>query len=822
MLRGGPCPRRTVTGRRGNSTAASGWALAGLLAGAVVVVSGPSRAEAAVRDREPELSSLVERVSDAAASVSEAEKTAAKDIVPSDRELAERLVAGQLQLEDGDYERAAITFLDLIENHPDTSAGIQAVYYLGVALIDLDMPRWAVELFSRNLGDGRPEAERLRQKAVARLLDLCVPDREPGFAQRPGLSAMPEVRARLTSLGVKLDTDPPKGIVPPADMERLERWAESFAPEQREPMLQYAYGRYLFLTGKHVQAAETLDQVSPLDIPMSKGGPEAKWRVRAAYVAAAAALAAGDIGGALERFAKITRSRPSDPRDAQIVTLAWIARGRIHHDLGETDEALRAYRRIGRDSPFFPEVMYETAWTLLAAQRYDQAIEALDLLLVYDPDSAIAPEIKQLRGKVEIQQRRYEDAEKEFLALREEFKTLSEQLDGRLQSKGDASAYFAAVVGEDLEDFSLAAVFPRDALPVARSLGRAVQAESIARQVGVLERQLDETRDLLARMEQAVATRHKSKLFTDLNASQSSLRTVDDELIEVQEALIRRLADDVSEAALGRLENQRVALRGRYDNPLRGEEGVQARYVSRLRDMEARVIVLDRTLSEVRAGLVATERYFEYVNRKGQGDPNAFLAQAAQMRNTIAELEKESTALRRKIDRSKAAVAFDDGLLQARERAITAYRQHLAQMYAALAKVADQPEVQTIWARTIETQQRGEAAKQALESAAAARLQNALTILREERDNLDRYLVELQGTRQSTQTLVAEVLAAANRDVVGELGNFVLRSEVGLLDVAWGIKEAEAEQIRRLESERDRDIRDIDATLDLALEELKP
>ena len=56
-------------------------------------------------------------------------------------------------------------------------------------------------------------------------------------------------------------------------------------------------------------------------------------------------------------------------------------------------------------------------------------------------------------------------------------------------------------------------------------------------------------------------------------------------------------------------------------------------------------------------------------------------------------------------------------------------------------------------------------------------------------------------------------------DVVGELANLVTRSEVGLLDVAWAIQEVEAEEIRRLELTRDRDLRELDRVLEQALED---
>ena len=105
--------------------------------------------------------------------------------------------------------------------------------------------------------------------------------------------------------------------------------------------------------------------------------------------------------------------------------------------------------------------------------------------------------------------------------------------------------------------------------------------------------------------------------------------------------------------------------------------------------------------------------------------------------------------------------------------------------------------------------------------AALDRLKRAIVILKEERANLDRYQQEMVAMEARTRSLVGEVMQATTRDVVAELQNLVVRSEVGLLDVAWAIQEVEAEEIRRLEIERDRDVKEIDALYQQALEELQ-
>ncbi|MBX7081419.1 MAG: hypothetical protein K1X88_19615 [Nannocystaceae bacterium] len=790
-------------------------AAAGAIATLVLVFAG---AGAHAKDRDVKLGDLATQLREAEQNVVAAERAAAKDPKPKEVELARRLVAGQLLLAEGDAEGAAIKFLDLVENHPGSQAGAQAVYFLGDALVHMDMPRWAAELFSQNLGDARPDAKRFHQRSVARLFDLAIPRRESGFARKPGVAATPEVRARLQAVGVDVRAVPPRGVLDDGNVARLAKWAASFPADAREAELRYAYGRWLYLTGRHAEAIAELDALSPLDIPISKGGPDASWRVRASYVAASAALAKGELEDAVDRFARITKVRPGEPRDRQIVELAWMALGRVHHDADATDDAVRAYRHIGRDSPFFAEAMYETAWTLLRAERFDQSVQALDLLLIYDPDSTIVPEIKQLRGKIRVQQRDYKGAEAEFLGLRREFDRLATQLGRKLSAKGDATEYFAAVIGEDMEHFSLAAVLPIGAVAVARSLPRAVQAESLAQEVGALERELADTRALLARMEEAVRAKDKARLFNDLAAHAAGLDNVDDDLLAVEEALIRRLAGDRD---LGGAERKRVALRDKVDRPLGERTDHQRRAVARLQRLAEQAHKLDLFVSSMRAELVATERYYEETRKEQKIDHQGFLKEAAARRDELALHEAQVAALRERIASAQAALRYEDPLREAKSKAVVGYRQYLGGMYAGLTKGGVSAEVGALWQRAQSLHGRAEKARVELDRTAGKRLEGAVTVLTQERANLDAYLAELTGTKTNAKVLVADVLAASYADVVTELSSLVLRSEVGLLDVAWAMKEAETDEIHRLEVERDRELREIDRAVEMGLEDVE-
>ena len=717
-----------------------------------------------------------------------------------------------------DVENAAIVFLDVLENHPGSLAASQALYFLGEALALLQMDRWAIECFSGNLVDNSEDGRRYHQRSMARMFDLAVPRRDEGFARRPGLSATPEVRARLEAIGMDVEIAPPQGKVDEAMITRIALAVAAIAPEERELELRYAFGRWLYFRGDYVGAITELDSLSPFSVPMSGGGLGAKWRVRAAYFAATSALAMGEIDDALARFGSMTVATPINERDKRIVELAWLARARIHHDQSETDLAVQAYRRISRDSPFFSEAMYETAWTLLRAGSYERALQALDLLLVYDPDSPIVPEIKQLRGKVKIQMRDWQAAEGEFLALRREFDELSGRLGRQLEAKADAAGYFSAVAAEDMQHFSLGAVMPVEAVPVADTLPRAVQTVDLANEVGEIEQMLFETRALLARMEEAVKAKERARLFTDLGAHLSSLDSVDLEVLELKEKLIVRARTGVSGAGLADIEFQRKELRKRVDNPL-GDDSSRDDVTGGLRKRAEQLHQLDLTVQAVRAQLIATERYYEETRKDQRINPEGFLKQASELRDDVAGLELTVATLEADIERIQTALRFADPWAEAQRSAINEYAAFLDRAFAALMQARADASAQKVWDRTNSLRERVVEGREGLDNAAGRRLRRAIQILREERANLDRYKVELEDKKGEARGLVGEVMQASYRDVVGELANLVTRSEVGLLDVAWAIQEVESEEIRRLETTRDRTNRELQRVLEQAMEE---
>lgn len=748
-------------------------------------------------------------IADAEESIKAAEQAAAAEKARTEAELAERLVAGQVQLEAGDAEGAAVVFLDLLENAPETPAGAQARFYLGEALLQLGMRRWAVECFSRTLADGGLEARRLHQRSVARLLGLAAPARERGLARKPGLSVMPELRARLQGAGLGDERGRPGGELSAADIGRLRGWVAAVAPDQRVADLRYAWGRFLFLTGEHREAQAELDALAPLDVPLTTRDRAGRFRVRATYIAGAAAAALGQLDDALVRFDRIVNTRSLSRReDGEVRDLAWMARGRILHDRGDYDGALLGYRQIGRASPLYPAALYEIAWTLLRADRHEAALAALEQLLRDTPSSPAAPEAKALRGKLQIRRRHWKAAESEFSALRREFDAQEKALAPALAVEADALGYAAALIRSDPRHFALDAVVPRGALTIARGLPRAVQAERLARETGEVEAMLRDTFSLLERMETAAASPERALLFTDLGAHWTALDRAAAALGEAGDALLAR----TGRAGSGELERQRGALRRALDVLATG----RSKHVRRVADLGDAVRAAEQEAEAIRARLQGLEYTHREMAKRRTPDP--FFKEAAELRDELAALEASLADQRGRLDHARATLRFVDPLPGTRRDALAEQRRVLAQLWQATSAAAD-AETKQLWSRRERLLQRIDAARRRVDAAASARLRRAVTVLKEERDNLTRYRAELDALRPRAEASAAEAVHAAVRDVAAELRYWKIRAEVGLLDVAWATKEAELEQTRDLERARERGTKLLDRSIDQALED---
>lgn len=260
--------------------------------------------------------------------------------------LDDLLTEGQGLYEREQYEEASLRFFDVLETHEPGAEAYhpQAEYELARTLLRLNLPQGALSYFGRiaEMGDFHPYFRDALQ----------------------GLLVLTE------SIG--------------GDMvlaEHLARYAEFFPqliPEQYRDHYAYLAGRQLFEDLDIEEAVRLLRSVS-------RGSA---YYARARYIMGIAHVADYDAEPAVDAFRDVLRYMESldTPLDrlrgdrARLLDLTHLGMARVYYSTGQYETSLNYYGRISRDSPRWPDALFESSWTAFQLDEFNRALGNLHSL----------------------------------------------------------------------------------------------------------------------------------------------------------------------------------------------------------------------------------------------------------------------------------------------------------------------------------------------------------------------------------------------------------------------------------------------------------
>lgn len=260
--------------------------------------------------------------------------------------LEEMLEEGQRLYEDGNFEEASLRFFDvLMDDAPGAdSYHPEAEYELARTLFRLELYQGALRYFGQIAEEG---------------------DFHPYFQ-----SAL---------RGLLLLTD-----VIPGDMElaqHLARYADHFpeiVPDEYRD-------RYAYLAGRHFHDNYELEEAVRL---LSEVGPSSDHYGSARYVLGVTHVADYEAEPAVEAFRDVLRhleakATPLDElrgADARLLDLTHLGMARVFYSTGDFGISLDYYDRIDRESPRWPEALFESSWTFFQVDDFNRALGNLHSL----------------------------------------------------------------------------------------------------------------------------------------------------------------------------------------------------------------------------------------------------------------------------------------------------------------------------------------------------------------------------------------------------------------------------------------------------------
>lgn len=259
-----------------------------------------------------------------------------------------------------DYEEASRLFFTLVGANAldDPGMAADAQFYLGDALLEV-------------------EAYGLAEDALQAILDTG--ERHPFFPDA--------VRRQLELYSIV------------GDAEAFDALYQRFIATARvkpDDAIYYSLGKSHWRRGALGAARSSFQAVA---VPASPAVGE--WYARAQYFLGTLEVSEGKVAESVPFFEAAAAVAEQNPELGDLADLSNLALGRVLLEGGDTTGAAERYTRLGNDSPWFADSLYEVTWAFVRGGDYPQALETIDIFLLGFPEHAQTARMKLVRGHLE-------------------------------------------------------------------------------------------------------------------------------------------------------------------------------------------------------------------------------------------------------------------------------------------------------------------------------------------------------------------------------------------------------------------------------------
>ncbi|MEZ4272871.1 MAG: tetratricopeptide repeat protein [Myxococcota bacterium] len=692
-----------------------------------------------------------------------------------------------------DYQRASILLLDLIDRRDAKSKATypQALYYLADSQFQMKNYLGAREYFRS-------------------LVEL----REDKF--------LTEAIKRLIEIGDHLH-----------NWEGLDAYVALLRDQGRVPaIVAYSHAKSL-LRQKLFERVEAVVR----DIAETN-----KLYPKARYLVAVAKLQMDDFDGARQIFDGLTTTGIREHHDdgAMIRDLAAMNRGRILLEQGQLVEAADAYQFIQRSSPLFDEALYEITWLYVRAARqadsekgreneYKRALKSLEILLLSETETTLAPEARLLLGNIQLRLGDFQGSTKSFdqvvnryAPVRDELKKLAEDVD-------DPVAYYDDIVQRRRGGGGL---LPPLAVKWAAQQDRLKEALGVVADIDQSESWIVETQRLIDDLLEAMSKENRAKFFPALQKAEvrglsieNALTELTERLLDIERDLVRPDLDGPSASKLDTVIAERRRLEPLYQ-ALPKDEGDYADQASQLRkqlgERQSDAFRLRWRVEEMRRGLSALNTWIaENVDAVEQAQKVAFRERLALAEKEIDELDQLQSELTLEIERDMNLIgsnAQDSRMQDIRNRYVATLEEERAILDSARSSASPErrrslEEVSKQRSTLLEYYNNLRSFQDRLTQVAsekASQIKNQLVI---EQRTLQRHMGSIDHTRGEAKRVIGEIAISSLKNVEGTFRSIVLRGDVGIVDVAWALKEEDTQEISRRVNQQRQELELLDSEL---------
>jgi chromosome segregation ATPase len=238
-------------------------------------------------------------------------------------------------------------------------------------------------------------------------------------------------------------------------------------------------------------------------------------------------------------------------------------------------------------------------------------------------------------------------------------------------------------------------------------------------------------------------------------------------------------------------------------------------------ELDKRVTELQTELNGMHASAVATRKFYEDAVAKTLPPEQQSRAQA-EIDGAVTEIDVESDQsdrVRKDLDDARLSVGVDDADMQAARELRKQYDDVLRRLHDLDVRVRSQlsagdrakaEQVESILDRARGVESKVAAYNGRIDQMLDVRLKDLMAEVGDERLKVAAYRKQLGGYTDESTDVGGGVMAEQLKAVTTRFYNVVVRAEVGIIDVAWALKDSSTRNTSRLVAERKRELKLLD------------
>ncbi len=771
------------------------------------------------------------------------------DLTQGSRDAASRrLVDAQLAFGLGNYDDAAVMLYDFVAKYKNTPSYDEGLYYLAESLFKKGDMYAARTYFTQLVKEVGPSSK-FYQQGLERLIEL--------------------------SLKLRDDTD-------------VQAWLDALdnVPEgKRRDSVPYVRGKHAYFTGNYDAAISYFEKIPTTST----------YYFQARYFLGGTHVAKRDFVPALRVYSALLKLAPKSKDDRVVAELAHLAMGRIYYECDTPEQcaigltaaerdklakeyaklnlseeqmnekyadlrqkklwsrAIDQYLMISRRSENFDDALYEVSWVYVKNKKYEEALRALELLALADPDSTKMPEVRILEGNLRIRRAQaqsyategnsveeYDKAQRVFDTTKLTFDSPHKELIKIIEQRADPRAFMAQVTGRSSDTFDVHATMPEVAAEWVRRQPDVERVVAIETDLGIINDDITEALQTIGRLEAAIAGASGANVFPALASKRSRSIEVLEELTELRfqlmnhmRNLVLRHVSDQQRARMDQLAAERQAAAQAFKElpnaKLSHSERIAAarEEYTELDKQAAEVAV---TIENVEATRLAIAKYIDDMKRMGNKLPDLTLYQKTdkELAAEVAAMRTELEQIRREGEMARDVAGTGDDLAKKERelrdrlrRSIEAEHKYMFEVSRSatgddrrkidqIALLADKADRLT---RTLDE------INVKIDEVVTWGLKDVREALDEEKARLTAYQREYHDLELESRELGGEVLGESFGVVRDMFYDLLVRTDVGIIDIAWAQREFADKTLKALDRDKKREQRTLRVDFDQVLRE---